>query len=137
LLLNNESRIKIKADCTTTIRNALRDTGHSQTVSQNYKIDRDKLNKDKNIIQLIDHLENRFGLSKFIINDFWDADLCAIGLSDPQKKVLIYISTYGKRQGQYFISIEDIYTPTISNNKPQNVQFKELEIIIASHLKLK
>ena len=64
--------------------------------------------KDKGITRLIDYLDKRFGLGKFIINDFWDADLCAIGLSDPQKEVLVYISTYGKMEGQYFISIEDI-----------------------------
>jgi hypothetical protein len=100
-------------------------------------VDRERLNKDKSIIQLIDHLENRFGYDKIIINDFWDADLCAIGLSDPHKKSLIYISTYGKREGQYFISIENIDDPTISNNKSENAEMKELEMKIAKHLKLK
>lgn len=94
------------------------------------------MNKDKSIIQLIAHLENRFGLGKFVINDYWDADLCAIGLSDPQKKFLIYISTCGKKKGQYYISIEDIDDPTISNIKSENMEIKDLEIEIANHLKI-
>lgn len=98
-------------------------------------MNREKLNKDKSIIQLIHHLENRFGFGKFIINDFWDGDLCAIGLSDPHKKALIYISTYAKREGQYYISVEDIDNPALSNIKSENAEIKELEIIIAEYLK--
>lgn len=100
-------------------------------------MNREKLNKDKSIIHLIDHLENRFGVGTFIINDFWDADLCAIGLSDLHKEALIYISTYGKRDGQYYISIEDIDNPTFSNSQLVNVEIKEIEKRIAKYLKLK
>ncbi len=99
-------------------------------------MNREKLNKDKSILHLIDHLENRFGFGKFIINDLWDTDLCAIGLSDLQKKALIYISTYGKRNGRYFISIEDIDDPTISNDRSENVEIKEIEIKIVRLLKI-
>jgi hypothetical protein len=98
---------------------------------------RTKLNKDKSIIHLIDHLDSRFGFDKFIINDFWNADLCAIGLSDPQKAALIYISTYNRKDGLYFVSIEDIKDPTVSTEKSENVEIEELEIIISKHLKLK
>ncbi|WP_339787163.1 MAG: hypothetical protein ACMVP2_05485 [Imperialibacter sp.] len=100
-------------------------------------MDKEILRKDRSIIQLIDHLEKRFGLGEFTINDFWEADLCAIGISDPQKEVLIYISTYGKREGQYFISIENIDDPTISTSKTEDVEIRDLEIKIAEHLRLK
>jgi hypothetical protein len=98
---------------------------------------RPKLYKDKKIIHLIEHLDRRFGVDNFIINDFWDADLCAIGLSDPLKEALIYISTYDRKDGLYFVSIEDINDPKVSTEKSENIEVEELEIIIAKHLKIK
>ena len=96
----------------------------------------EKLNKDKSIIHLIAHLKSRFGLEKFVLNDFWDADLFAIGISDPQKEILIYISTYGKKKGEYFISIEDIDNPTSPIDLSEKVKMKKLEMKIAKYLKI-
>lgn len=97
----------------------------------------EKLNKNKSILQLINHLENKFGFDQFIINDFWDADLCAIGISDPQKESLVYISTFSKKEGQYYISIENINNPKVPISITDNIEINELEIMISKHLNLK
>jgi len=100
-------------------------------------MNRPKLNKDKTIIHLIEHLGSKFGYDKIIINDFWDADLCAIGFSDPQKEALVYISAYNRKEGQYFFTCEDVNDPTISTDKSEDIDIDELEIKIAKHLKIK
>lgn len=99
-------------------------------------MDSSNLNKCKSIIDLIDHLQSRFGEDSFIINDFWDADLCVIGVSDPQKEALIYISTYDEEESKYYISIEDVNDPTVSTGEFEQVEMKELELIIAAYLKI-
>jgi len=50
------------------------------------------INKDKSITNLIERLKliNNFSIVQIV--DYWEADLCAIGLKKSNK--LIYISTY-------------------------------------------
>jgi hypothetical protein len=50
------------------------------------------INKDKSIINLIERLKLIINFSLVQIVDYWEADLCAIGLKKDDK--LIYISTY-------------------------------------------
>jgi len=50
------------------------------------------INKDKSISNLIERLKLIINLSLVQIVDYWEADLCAIGLKKDNK--LIYISTY-------------------------------------------
>jgi len=50
------------------------------------------INKDKSITNLIERLKLIINLSLIQIVDYWEADLCAIGLKKDNK--LIYISTY-------------------------------------------
>ena len=97
-------------------------------------MDRLKLNKDLSILNLLLYLGNRFGVDKFIINDYWDADLCSIGLSDPQKKVIIYISTYNKKKGQYYISIENNDDSSILIEESDNIGVTELEARFGKHI---
>ena len=57
-----------------------------------------KIKKDESIVALLDEL----GLEQrdWSIRDYWEADLCAIGIvsnSTPQN--LVYISTYDKAAG--------------------------------------
>lgn len=49
-------------------------------------------NKDNSIIELIKNLEILFEPGKFEMVDYWDADLCAIGLL--QGKKLVYICSF-------------------------------------------
>lgn len=50
------------------------------------------MEKDKTIIRLIERLKLTFNFSTIQIVDYWEADLCAIGLK--KKRKLVYISTY-------------------------------------------
>jgi hypothetical protein len=56
------------------------------------------LQKDDRILEIVKHLFDKFGDDCFKIRDYWDADLCAIGLSDNSEKYLFYISTYNKQE---------------------------------------
>lgn len=50
------------------------------------------INKDKSIANLIERLKLIINFNLVQIVDYWDADLCAIGIKKGNK--LIYISTY-------------------------------------------
>lgn len=50
------------------------------------------IKKDKSIIELIEWIKTKIGFDKIGIVDYWDSDLCAIGLKKDNK--LVYISTY-------------------------------------------
>lgn len=64
------------------------------------------LNKDQRIKSIVGHLANKFGEGKFEIEDHFEGDLCAIGLTDNQEKYLVYISTYGQKN--FYISLENL-----------------------------
>jgi len=86
--------------------------------------------KDKTILQILSHLEKRFGKDSFHIEDYWDADLCAIGLIDLTGRYLLYISSYGKTKDTFHIKLEektkgDSVGRTISNFETLTV--KELD----------
>lgn len=68
----------------------------------------DSLIKHKDIITLLSKLNELF--PNFIVNDFWEGDLCAVGISDFDKNTLIYISSFQKQRGKYYVEIEDIST---------------------------
>jgi hypothetical protein len=61
------------------------------------------LNKDQSILQLIIHLKERFGSTSFMIEDNWEADLCAIGIADLKSRYLLYISSYGKPSDSFYL----------------------------------
>ena len=66
-----------------------------------------ELQKDKAIIQVLDKLRARSEVGAFDVVDHWNADLCAIGIARTDDHgVLVYISTFGKREGEYFVSLE-------------------------------
>lgn len=50
------------------------------------------MNKHKSIIKLIEILNNSIDSNAYEVIDFWEGDLCAIGLKKGSK--LVYISTY-------------------------------------------
>ena len=97
----------------------------------------DSLIKHKDIITLLSKLNELF--PNFIVNDFWEGDLCAVGISDFGKNALIYISTFQKYRGKYYMEVEDIST----NKKPkktiiyQDMNFDELLKSIKTHFLIK
>jgi hypothetical protein len=50
------------------------------------------MKKDKTIIEFIKNLEQTIDINLVEIIDYWDADLCSIGIKKDMK--LIYINTY-------------------------------------------
>lgn len=50
------------------------------------------IEKDKTIINLVNRLKTIFDISLVEFVDYWDSDLCAIGLKREDR--LIYINTY-------------------------------------------
>ena len=50
------------------------------------------MEKDKTILEFIEKLKLKVNTELFEIIDYWDADLCAIGLKKGNR--LIYLSTY-------------------------------------------
>lgn len=76
---------------------------------------------------------------RILIKDFWDADLCAIGLSDSSQKFLIYISTFGLPFGRFNIVLENLKdNREISSvvGEYSNVTSVELEKLLIGHLKI-
>lgn len=94
--------------------------------------------KDKSIIEAVQYLQNKFGEEKVIIEDHWDGDMCAIGLTGPTKTNLVYISTYKISAGLFFVSIElpskDINFPYIDGGSFENITLLELEEIVKKYL---
>ena len=65
------------------------------------------MQKDKSIIRLLEQLRARLGPTAFDVVDHSQVDLCATGVARPDNHgVLVYISTFGKREGEYFVSLE-------------------------------
>jgi hypothetical protein len=57
------------------------------------------MTKDKSIIELIEKLKLRVNFNQIEIVDYWDADLCAIGLKRQDR--LVYLSTWNFADGIY------------------------------------
>lgn len=96
------------------------------------------LNKDTKIKLTVKHLAGKFGESNFKIKDYWDADLCAIGITDVEENHLVYISTYGDKG--YYVSLEILKNVDDHPYKPigdfNNLDLEGLEKIFAKHLGL-
>lgn len=76
--------------------------------------------KDRTVLQILSHLEQRFGGESFRIEDYWDADLCSIGLADNSGRYLLYLNTFGKPNGSFHAELED-KAKTDNTNKPIQV----------------
>jgi len=94
--------------------------------------------KDKSITTLVEKVLNKFTSQNIKIEDYWDADLCAIGFTGDHEGYLVYVSTDGKNENEYFVSLE---VPSIENDAPyetkanyEKVTYPELEKLIFEHL---
>jgi hypothetical protein len=54
--------------------------------------------KDKTILDLIDKLRSKTHFDRVEIVDYWDGDLCAIGIKRDNR--LVYICSYDFREGK-------------------------------------
>ena len=62
--------------------------------------------KDISIKNIVQHLQSQLGIHNIIINDYWDGDNCAIGLTDKDHKNVVYISTWKKKNNEFYVSLE-------------------------------
>ena len=93
--------------------------------------------KDESILKLLAILE--LDQRDWSIVDYWEADLCAIGIASNQKLGrLVYISTFNKKPGQYDYECEvlreldaESYETVRSGT---NVDINELLAIMEKHL---
>lgn len=94
------------------------------------------LDKDKPLKRAIEQILDKYG-DQILIKDFWDADLCAIGLCDKTEKYLIFISTFGLPVDRFNIVLE-----VLTDNKENpnivgefnDIPFDKLEVILKKHL---
>ncbi len=97
------------------------------------------LQKDKSLIEVLNKLFHRYGESNFYLTDFWDADLCAIGIKNSiESEYLIYISTYRIKKNRYFVEVEDSNKEVVlngyKNGELRELNFEELSKIVSEYL---
>ncbi|MGX9987630.1 hypothetical protein [Soonwooa purpurea] len=56
--------------------------------------------------EIFDFIISEFKIKNSQIVDFWNADNCAFGIYNYEKTILIYVSTYNKKEDYYFLEIE-------------------------------
>lgn len=95
------------------------------------------IKKDESIILVVNHLQNKFGGSKILVKDYWDADLCAIGITNREGNCLIYISTFAKEPNYYYVSLEQVHAHRHKANTSQkefdNLSLSDLESLVQNY----
>lgn len=99
------------------------------------------MEKNKSIQDVLINLFQRFGKSNFYLTDFWDADLCAIGIKNSKDgEFLIYISTYRIKKNHYFVEVENSKQEMILNGYEDGElcerTFEELSELVTKYLNL-
>ena len=97
------------------------------------------IDKDLQIRRIVDYLLNKYN-EKILIKDFWDADLCAIGLSDKTEKYLIYFSTYGLPIDRFNVVLENIQDNKENSlivGEFNDITLDKLEKTLVDHLRIK
>lgn len=96
--------------------------------------------KTQQIKQLTNYLINKYGSANILVTDYWDADLCAIGLSDKTKQFTLYISHWKNPKDKFFVSLQ---SPPVAGDEQysdagnfDNLTADEVEKIAVEHLKL-
>ncbi len=98
------------------------------------------MEKDISIIELLDWLRERLG-NTFNVTDYWEADLCATGISAPDEPAqLVYVSCGGP--GTHFsVQLESAPKPGSeipyqTVGKFDSVSREELLGIVIKHLRI-
>lgn len=97
-----------------------------------------QLIKNKGIFDIINFFQGKYGASDILINDHWECDKGAIGLTDKSGQFLAYISI--NSDNSYYLALEN---PPVNNELPYSpagdfnyLSLKQLENLIVRHLKL-
>ncbi len=98
-------------------------------------------NKEKSIIDIFHHLQIKFGEEEVLLQDNWDGDNSAIGVVDKTQQYAMYISTYNKKENEFFVSLENPFNddslPYLPAGNFENVTISELEELLITHFKIK
>lgn len=96
--------------------------------------------KSQSITELIVLLQARYGEANIVINDHWESDVDAIGLSDMTSQFLAYVSTISGENDSYYLALEN---PLVDDALPYSpagefdkLTFNELGPIVAAHLQI-
>ena len=99
------------------------------------------IDKDPVILSVLDRLWSRLGPDVFVLADYWECALCAVGIASPSDPgVLVYISCYGALPGCFKYELE--LPPAPGDDFPYQVagtgsglSFVEQASVVAKHLK--
>ena len=100
------------------------------------------LDKDPAILAALDHLRSTLGPEAFVLADYWEGDLCAVGIASPRDPgVLAYISCFGEPPGRFWYELE--LPPPPGDEFPYQVagtgsglSIEELAAVVGGHLDL-
>lgn len=97
-------------------------------------------NKSERILYVVNFFQSKYGTTNILINDHWESDAEAIGLTDRSGLFLAYISTISGKDNNYYLALEN---PSADNQLPysragefDNLSLKELENLLTKHLKI-
>jgi hypothetical protein len=96
--------------------------------------------KNQRIIDVVKHLQTKYGANNILIQDHWESDENSIGLTDKSKQYLGYISTISGKDDDYYLALEN---PPVDESFPypsagdfDNISLVELEDLLVKHLRL-
>lgn len=99
------------------------------------------LQKDQSVTHALDLLRAKFG-DALVVEDHWDADLMAIGLtSHGNPGLLVYFCTFNREPGRYYVDLEFPAPPgsdrrSVQGEAFEDVDFDTLAAIVSRHLNL-
>ena len=96
------------------------------------------LKKDDQVKRIVSKLKKRFS-DKIVIKDYWEADLCAIGLADTDDKYLFYLSTYGLPNQRMDLILEDLENDIEQIKiigEYKNISLSKLENILTDYIRI-
>jgi hypothetical protein len=98
---------------------------------------------DQPIASVVARLRERLGAGAFDAVEYWDADLCAVGIAAPRAPTrLVYISVCDKPAGRFDVALEQApegepqggRAPASASAHHVDVDFDTLCDIVARHL---
>ena len=97
-------------------------------------------NKSHRIKYLVKYLQDKYGKENVVINDYWQADFHAIGLTNEAGLHLAYLSITNNENNKYYLALEN---PSVNGDSPyspsgyfDNISLTELEGMLIKHLDL-